>query len=127
MIGDFEMWLMLARTSHTVLFPGLINWDRRHPYQESNYDQLSYAALHRDVAMAAVTLPECPLNAADRQRAQHQIRYQAACVGIYQCLRRFSLIKGTRFLLDSHCSFADVLRATGAASPGLRRIPLFRN
>jgi GT2 family glycosyltransferase len=127
MIGDFEMWLILARSSHTVLFPGLINWDRRHADQESNFDQLSYAALHRDVAMAAVTAPECPLSAADRQRAKHQIRYQAACVGMYQCLRRLSPLKAARFLLDSHCSFADVLRAAGAASPGLRRIPLFRN
>lgn len=127
MIGDFEMWLLLARSSETALFPGLINWDRQHAGQESNFDQLAYAALHRDVALAAVSAAECPLDFTDRQRAQNRIRYQAARVGVYQFLRRLNPLKAVRFLRDSHCSFGDVVRAIGAAIPGLRRIPLFRN
>ena len=127
MIGDFEMWLLLARNSDTALFPGLINWDRRHADQESNFDQLAYAAMHRDVAFAAVGATDCPLATADRQRAQIRIRYQAARVGVYQLLRRLSPFKSLRFLRDSKCSIGDVVRAIGAVSPGLRHIPLFRD
>lgn len=127
MIGDFEMWLLLARSSDTALFPGLINWDRRHADQESNFDQLAYAAMHRDVAIAAVCAEDCPLVPADRKRAQNQIRYQAARVGVYQLLRRFTPIKSVRFLRDSNCSISDLVRAIGVAIPGLRHIPLFKN
>ena len=127
MIGDFEMWLLLARHGTTVLFPGLINWDRRHAEQESNFDQLAYAALHRDASLAAVVAADCPLDQADRQRAQNQIRRHAARVGVYQLFRRLTPFKASRFLRESKCSIGDVVRATGALSPGLRRIPLFRN
>lgn len=127
MIGDFEMWLMLGAVGEVVLFPGLINWDRRHADQESNFDALAYAALTRDVALSALRDSRCPLVLEDRKKAERRVRLQAAKAGVGQLLRHFSMVKSMRFLKESGCSTLDVLKAIGWASPGIRRLRLFRS
>lgn len=127
MIGDFEMWLLLAQIGNVVLFPGLIHWDRRHPGQESNFDQLSYAALRRDVAVAALSSVSCPLGETDLTTARHRVRLQAATIGVRQLFRRLSLRQAPKFLRESGCSVSEVLQATGSLIPGANRFSVFKN
>ena len=69
MIGDQELWFILARESSLVKLPRDLVWDRVHTGQESQsaYARKNYAMLRKQVLAEAFEHPRCPLNVAEKE------------------------------------------------------------
>lgn len=52
-IGDFEFWLKISQETSLVIIPAYLGWDRTHPNQERNFDQVEYAKMGINVLMDA--------------------------------------------------------------------------
>lgn len=109
MIGDFEMWLKMARMFDVALLPGFIHWDRKHEKQESNFDEMDYAVLRLDVCRDALSQENCPLSQSDSEKAETLMRKSAARLGVYG-LRRFAFGRVFRFARKSRCGIAGIAR-----------------
>jgi len=63
MIGDNEMWFMLARKNYMVKMPRDLIWHRYHEGQESQSEySKQYEILRRNVTNEALANSECPLS-----------------------------------------------------------------
>ena len=64
MIGDYDLWLRLAREFPVVKFVPDLYWSRIHEGQEfqSPYAQEQYATLRKMVTERAFSHPDCPLS-----------------------------------------------------------------
>ncbi len=116
MIGDFEMWLRLARRFDVVLLPGLINWDPKHKDQESNFDELEYACMRMTVSRAALAEQNCPLSVEDTHSAELLMQKSAARLGV-QVLRKFAFRRAFHFARKSQCGIAGLARAAFSIRP----------
>ena len=62
-MGDLEMWLKLARSTHVLTMPGHLVWSRVHVSQEQNYDSVAEkAGLRARLRRGALHHPDCPLS-----------------------------------------------------------------
>ena len=126
LIGDLEMWLLLACHNPIVTFPGLIHWDRKHNQQESNFDELAYASLRRNVAIQSLESPSCPLTPKDQQRAKDLVRIQSAKIAVNLLLHRCAPAKIFHFLAESKCTVSDIFYAFMTNIPGVRSLNHFK-
>jgi glycosyltransferase involved in cell wall biosynthesis len=80
MVGDFEMWHIMAAHYPVVMMPYGLVWYRLHPEQEiqdyRNDPQFAFTALA--VACDQLRKPECPLPTEERQLALRQMRRRLA-------------------------------------------------
>lgn len=67
--GDFELWLKLAAVSAVVRIPGLLDWGRKHPDQESNKNILNKVGITYQITIDSLTHIECPLSDHEKNRA----------------------------------------------------------
>ena len=69
MIGDFQLWLTIARYFPMVKLPADMYWNRRHDGQESQteYVRDNYNQLFERVTREALTHPDCPLPEPERR------------------------------------------------------------
>lgn len=69
-LGDMEFWLKIGARYPLVTLPPALVWDRQHGGQEKNVNtNTEKAAMSTQVALAALSSPDCPLSASDRQAA----------------------------------------------------------
>lgn len=69
MIGDYQLWFMIARTYPVVKMPRDLVWDRLHAGQESNSAYAkAYDKLKKKVLMDALRHPDCPLNEEEKRK-----------------------------------------------------------
>lgn len=75
MIGDYEMWLKMGRIFPMVKFIRELVWTRRHAGQEfqSAYAK-QYPKLKKEVLKAALSDPNCPLNASEVKQVYKKIK-----------------------------------------------------
>lgn len=52
-IGDFEFWLKISQHTPLVIIPGFLGWDRTHPGQERDFDEVAYEKLAIDALSEA--------------------------------------------------------------------------
>ena len=116
MIGDFEMWMKLGRKFDVALLPGLINWDRQHPGQESNFDEMEYACLRLKVSREALAQEDCPLTPQDSETAELLMRESAARLGV-QAIRKLAFRRAFRFAQKSQCGISGLARAVFSMRP----------
>lgn len=77
MIGDYELWLKIARYYHMVKFPFDLYWNRAHEDQESKSEYAkNYGMLKRNVLSEALSHSECPLNDFELKRLKNIIKRQ---------------------------------------------------
>lgn len=76
MVGDFEMWHILAARFPVVLLPDGIVWNREHPAQEIQdfRNRPSDAFTYNRISIDYLQRPECPLLPDERKRALKMIR-----------------------------------------------------
>jgi glycosyltransferase involved in cell wall biosynthesis len=76
MVGDFEMWHILAARFPVVLLPDGIVWNREHPAQEIQdfRNRPSDAFTYNQISIDYLQRPECPLLPDERKRALKMIR-----------------------------------------------------
>jgi len=76
MVGDFEMWHILAARFPVVLLPDGIVWNREHPAQEMQdfRNRPSDAFTYNRISIDYLQRPECPLLPDERKRALKMIR-----------------------------------------------------
>jgi glycosyltransferase involved in cell wall biosynthesis len=78
MIGDYELWLKIARIYPLVKFPFDLYWNRQHDMQESKspYAKKMYATLRLETLNEALSHPDCPLTTSDLALVKKRIRSQ---------------------------------------------------
>ena len=76
MVGDYEMWHILAARFPVVLLPDGIVWNREHPAQEIQdfRNRPSDAFTYNRISIDYLQRPECPLLPDERKRALKMIR-----------------------------------------------------
>lgn len=76
MIGDQELWFILARESSLVKLPRDLVWDRVHGGQESQsaYARKNYTVLRKQVLAEAFDHPRCPLNIEEKEEIHKMLR-----------------------------------------------------
>jgi glycosyltransferase involved in cell wall biosynthesis len=112
MVGDFELWHILAARYPVVLMPQGVIWYRKHSEQEIRL-------YHRDpryffeyllVAFDQLSRPECPLPPAEKARVLTRIKRSQARFAIRTFARgqwRYS----RQMFRRSNAGFSDLLRA----------------
>jgi glycosyltransferase involved in cell wall biosynthesis len=80
MVGDFEMWHILAARFPVVLLPDGIVWNREHPAQEIQdfRNRPADAFTYNQISIEYLRRPECPLLPDEVRRALRMIRRQQA-------------------------------------------------
>jgi glycosyltransferase involved in cell wall biosynthesis len=76
LVGDFELWHVLAARYPVVLIPGGLAWYRRHVHQEMEdaRKDASVSFAYSIVAVERLSSSECPLTATERSIALRAIR-----------------------------------------------------
>jgi glycosyltransferase involved in cell wall biosynthesis len=69
-VGDYELWLTIARCFGVVKMPTDLIWSRQHGEQEKVYDsEVMKAVMHEEVLLAALHAKGCPLDESEREAA----------------------------------------------------------
>jgi glycosyltransferase involved in cell wall biosynthesis len=80
MVGDFEMWHVLATRYPVVLMPEGIVWYREHSAQEMRdyYMDVRQRFAYSVIASEQLSKPECPLSAVEKTIALSQVKRSQA-------------------------------------------------
>ena len=88
MIGDNELWLILARYFPIVIFPADLYWARTHEGQESQSDYAKkYAALRKTIFVDALNHPDCPLKSSERAsviKSLSKVNYKRKILNLFR-------------------------------------------
>jgi len=119
-VGDFELWLNLARYRGVVLMPMGLTWWRSHGEQEMTHEVSSRAAIGPRVKLirAALDHSDCPLT-----RDQVHAALRAARTGhaqqVLSIMRRGHLREAVGLIKASRLEFLDLCR--GLVASALKR------
>jgi hypothetical protein len=85
--SDYLMWLYACARTSIALLPGRLFWYRVHPGQEIHSSRAGYEyAVAAGAAWSALSVPDCPLTAEEREQAKRNWAYIVAR-GAYRQLR----------------------------------------
>ncbi|WP_430901698.1 MULTISPECIES: glycosyltransferase family 2 protein [unclassified Paraflavitalea] len=88
MIGDNELWLILARYYPVVIFPPDLYWARTHAGQESKSDYAKkYASLRKSIFIDALNHPDCPLPVLERKniiKNLSKVNYKRKLINLFR-------------------------------------------
>jgi glycosyltransferase involved in cell wall biosynthesis len=89
MIGDFQMWFILAREYPMVKIPPYLTWNREHPNQESRtkYAKI-YPVLWKRVTDEALSHPACPLSPEEISGVQTMLKKKRRKTKVYGFLKK---------------------------------------
>jgi glycosyltransferase involved in cell wall biosynthesis len=110
-LNDTDLWYRLSARWPVVLLPPGLVWWRRHPGQEftRNDADLQYLASGLDMTLAALALPDCPLDENERRLARHRARQHHARRLLSLALRRGRVAAALQLIRRSSLSASDLI------------------
>lgn len=94
MVGDFEMWHILARRYDIILLPGFWGWYRVHDEQEMTQGRLNlmYRLEYLKISENALTHPDCPMCVEDRTKSIKKIARMKSRL-VFSALKKLKFLK----------------------------------
>jgi glycosyltransferase involved in cell wall biosynthesis len=118
MVGDFEMWHILATRYPVVLMPEGIVWYREHSAQEMRdyYMDVRQRFAYSVIAYEQLLKPECPLSAVEKTIALSQVKRSQAR-SILRAMAKGQARCAREMLRTSNLKAGELLSVALAQSP----------
>lgn len=113
MVGDFEMWHILAATNPVVVIPHILAFSRRHADQEMAAGAADpiWALRYTMISLQRLTDVNCPLSAAAQKQEMRTITKKAGRI-ILSAFRRHGWQKGKEMMSEIDWTLSETLKAT---------------